>query len=124
MAVTVKLTGKRTNHVLADRRPRLTVQVDICGQLALDRRIVGAGINALGKPCQLRAGADEINVILLHGFRGAAAVPGNCRILRYGSDGLRHSKIFFVFYSAFRICLLCGILLGVVNRVFVLRLLV
>ncbi len=58
----------------ADGRPLVTGEVDIGRQDAGDSR--AAAVDLLGEPCQLCAGADEVNAVFVGGrFRGGLAVP-------------------------------------------------
>ena len=74
----VILAVEGTGEVLgdgADGRPLVTGEVDVGRQDAGDLR--AARVDLLGEPCQLCAGADEVNAVFVGGrFRGGLAVPG------------------------------------------------
>ena len=58
----------------ADGRPLVTGEVDIGRQDAGE--LGAAAVDLLGEPCQLCAGADEVNAVFVGGrFRGGLAVP-------------------------------------------------
>ena len=71
-ARTVQFAGKALAGV-ADGRPGEARQFNVSGQLSLD--IVGSGVYRLGKPCQFRAGADLVNIVLKLRLGDGRTVP-------------------------------------------------
>lgn len=61
MTIAVQRAGKLIT-VGTDSRPGLAVEVDVGGELAADGRV--ALVDRIGKPCQLRGGADLIDAVL------------------------------------------------------------
>ena len=78
MTIAVQRAGKLIT-VGTDSRPGLAVEVDVGGELAADGRV--ALVDRIGKPCQLRGGADLIDAVFVLGGCGlGGAVPALTRV--------------------------------------------
>ena len=70
-----------------DSRPGLAVEVDVGGELAADGRV--ALVDRIGKPCQFRGGADQVDTTLVLRGRGLGrAVPARTGIGQCYLDGV------------------------------------